>query len=97
MHFQYKLAALHRVFHPILSIAAAVKFISIRPLVSLPVYSLVPAVLLSIQGSSSPGLHFITLGQRLTFPFPFVHLQPLDGKLEELLTVETKSHIHGEW
>jgi len=54
-------------------------------------------VLLLIQGSSSPCLHFIRLGQRLTFPFPFVHLQPLDGKLEELLTVETKSHIHGEW
>ena len=44
----------------------------------------------------APALAFISLGQRLTFPFPFVHLQPLDGKLEELLTVETKSHIHGE-
>jgi hypothetical protein len=29
--------------------------------------------------------------ERLTFPFPFVHLQPLDWKLEQLLTVETKS------
>jgi hypothetical protein len=29
--------------------------------------------------------------QRLTFPFPFVHLQPLDCKLEQLNTVETKS------
>ena len=32
------------------------------------------------------------INERLTFPFPFVHLQPLDCKLEQLLTVETKSH-----
>jgi len=28
--------------------------------------------------------------QRLTFPFPFVHHQPHDWKVEQLLTVETK-------
>ena len=35
--------------------------------------------------------------QRLTFPFPFVHLQPLDCKLEQLLTVETKSRGWGRF
>jgi hypothetical protein len=31
------------------------------------------------------------LGQRLTFPFPFVHHQPHDWKVEQLSTVETRS------
>ena len=35
------------------------------------------------------------VSERLTFPFPFVRLQPLDCKLEQLLTVETKSRVVG--
>ena len=43
-----------------------------------------------VLGHGQTGLSL--MAQRLTFPFPFVHLQPLDCKLEQLLTVETKSH-----
>ena len=31
-------------------------------------------------------------GQRLTFPFPFVHHQLHDRKVGQLLTVETRTH-----
>ena len=32
----------------------------------------------------------VIAGQRLTFPFPFVHHQPPDWKVEQLLTMETR-------
>ena len=34
-----------------------------------------------------------SFGQRLTFPFPFVHHQPHDWKVEQLLTVETRTRL----